>query len=146
MGLWVSREYLYRSPNIFFIAYNDFLYRKLEKIEFGNFLLVYFLYETHFFSKIVKNAVFSGWLRGKQQPKKSILDFIYFFRLPNNFALTNENKKMCIIYIWRTHNFFNKKICPKSVFFTYQGGKGKEKMQFWDITFLSHTHRFRLDQ
>ena len=117
MGLWVSREYFRRSPNIFFICIQCLSLRKIRKNQVWKIIVdVFFFIRNPFFSKIVKNAVLSARRRGKQQPKKSILDFIYFFRLPNSFALTNENKKMCIIYIWRTHNFLYENLPKKCIF------------------------------
>ena len=53
MGLWVSREYFRRSPNIFFICIQWLSLRKIRKNQVWKIIVdVFFLYETHFFQKL----------------------------------------------------------------------------------------------
>ena len=82
MGLWVSREYFRRSPNIFFICIQCLSLRKIRKNQVWKIIVdVFFFIRNPFFSKIVNNAVLSARRRGKQQPKK-INYWLYIFFSP----------------------------------------------------------------
>ena len=82
MGLWVSREYFRRSPNIFFICIQCLSLRKIRKNQVWKIIVdVFFFYTKPIFFKNCKKCCFVSAAPWETATKK-INSWLYIFFSP----------------------------------------------------------------